>query len=164
MAEACVCRNLFVELKRAESVCFLFKCMNVLNFRASNIGVFSWHYLFLFSPVYQCLTFHTLATVILLLEEHRKWPKSEVSTRYIMYKLGVTRLKLKNFPFFGRRNIDESHYLLQYLFAPNYFDFIIITFDSNFFLRYQVANQLYHKIWNMVSKNKWQNNYWTGLS
>ena len=130
MAEACVCRNLFVELKRAESVCFLFKCMNVLNFRASNIGVFSWHYLFLFSPVYQCLTFHTLATVILLLEEHRKWPKSEVSTRYIMYKLGVTRLTLKNFPFFWRRNIDEGHSLFQCLFGPIRFaSFICVYLD-----------------------------------
>ena len=155
MAEACVCRNLFVELKRAESVCFLFKCMNVLNFRASDIGVFSWHYLFLFSPVYQCVTFHALATVIAF----RRTLK--VSTRHVMYSVGCNKTEIKELSLF----LTKKHWwrpLLIPVFVCSYticlfhlclfrslsyyFNFIIRIFDSNFFLQYQVANQLYHKM------------------
>ena len=67
----------------------------------NDIGVFIWHFLFLFTGAkFTNASRFTPWLRKLLLEERRKRLKSEVSIRHIMYYLGVAGLKLKNFPFF----------------------------------------------------------------
>ena len=96
---------------------FLFKCMNVLNFRQGDISVFSWHHLFLFSPIYQCVTFHALATATAFRRTSKAAKVRSLHTfNYVL--VGC------NFPLFWRRNIDEGHYLLQCLILSRSFVFI----------------------------------------
>ena len=135
----------------------MFIFINVLNFRQGDISVFSWHHLFLFSPIYQCVTFHALATAIAFRRTSKAAKVRSLHTfHYVL--VGCNKPEIKELsPFLTKKHwwrplrtsvFDSVSFICVYL-NHCHTTFISLSWflhDSNFLERYQIANQLNPKV------------------